>query len=323
MLPFRVLRPIANINHIVDVVSEFPERTSGMHNNCTERRCLRSYVNMTQVQQMQKCQSQNCATLRFPMRKLNKAYQNAGPRSWKQTAWSAVKPGELCRPKDDYIAISHVWCDGTGIGLNGAGVVHTCLFEFFANCSKALGCKGVWWDAISLPTKRLQKAKAMDVMAANYQRAKFTVIHDQELVEFDWKKDGSAAVALTVSTWFTRGWTAAELHASRQHAVKVLLRTPGEGGCILVDLRDEIMVWNPPDNFLHTNHQKYIASTGKTPDRIYPRMGHVIASDLLEVLQQDIRNLEDLLAVMDWRTTSWPRDRYLIAGLLSLSYPLQ
>ncbi|KAM0816046.1 putative Heterokaryon incompatibility domain-containing protein [Seiridium cardinale] len=63
-------------------------------------------------------------------------------------------------------------------------------------------------------------------MLEHYDRAKVTVMHDQELVNFPWKDDGSLAVALILSVCFSRGWTAAELWASRNHPVKVLFADP-------------------------------------------------------------------------------------------------
>ncbi|KAI0183937.1 hypothetical protein EV127DRAFT_486622 [Xylaria flabelliformis] len=126
----------------------------------------------------------------------------------------------------DYMALSHVWSDGTGVGLKAPGKVNKCLHAYFAKIARKLGCDGLWWDAISIPSERTARATAIERMLDNFEKAKVTVLHDQDLVRFPWRDDGSPAVALVLSSWFTRGWTAAELFASRHHSVKVLYADP-------------------------------------------------------------------------------------------------
>lgn len=47
-----------------------------------------------------------------------------------------------------YMAISHVWADGTGKG-NTPGRVNECLFDFFARLARSrdLRCHGIWWES--------------------------------------------------------------------------------------------------------------------------------------------------------------------------------
>jgi hypothetical protein len=116
----------------------------------------------------------------------------------KGTAW--LRTGtHLGPPKDPYIAISHVWSDGTGVGVKTAGSVNSCLFDFFADLAKNLGCTAVWWDALSIPTEPKARSKAFNKMHANYANAKYTVVHDNYLLDFEWKDNGSPCLALALS----------------------------------------------------------------------------------------------------------------------------
>ena len=107
-----------------------------------------------------------------------------------------------------------------------------------------------------MPTTRDKKDVAMDRMHLNYQYALFTLIHDEELVNFEWKDDGSPCIALALSTWFTRGWTALELWESDK--VKVLFRNPEKNvdnkqSYIVKDL-EEVLA-RPGDLFVHPAHR--------------------------------------------------------------------
>ncbi|EHK40494.1 hypothetical protein TRIATDRAFT_185877, partial [Trichoderma atroviride IMI 206040] len=64
------------------------------------------------------------------------------------------------------------------------------------------------------------RSKALNQMHANYANARYTVVHDSYLINFPWSDDGSPCLAIVLSTWFTRGWTALELAMSKR--VKVL-----------------------------------------------------------------------------------------------------
>lgn len=50
-----------------------------------------------------------------------------------------------------YVAVSHVWSDGTGIGLKEPGHVNKCRLYFF---SRYMECDVAWWDAICISTVR-------------------------------------------------------------------------------------------------------------------------------------------------------------------------
>jgi hypothetical protein len=80
-------------------------------------------------------------------------------------------------------------------------------------------------------------------MLQTFEMAKMTVVHEQDLVNFKWRDDGSPAVALILSSWFTRGWTAAELWASRNHPVKVLFADPDDPSRppLIKDLDDDVL----------------------------------------------------------------------------------
>ncbi|KAF3095366.1 hypothetical protein TWF103_010334 [Orbilia oligospora] len=81
--------------------------------------------------------------------------------------------------------------------------------------------------------------------AANMPQAKSTnvsfntSIFDLELMDFKWTDGGHSCLALALSTWFSRGWTAFELRSSE--SVKVIFRDPTGIGNVLKDLDFEII----------------------------------------------------------------------------------
>ncbi|KAI1503890.1 hypothetical protein F5X99DRAFT_79265 [Biscogniauxia marginata] len=300
----------------------------GNHLNCTEQLCLYSHENSTIVKQAHKCPSSTCGgELRFPSKTVNdmfaKDLESPGSpafHKWCQSAWR-IQPSAgsmaLCDPSEPYLAISHVWRDGTGGGMKDAGMVNECLFAFFAKYATDLDCVGIWWDAICLPTGRNEKKRAMNIMLANYERAAVTIVHDRELLQCEWREDGSPAVALVLSAWFTRGWTAAELFASKSHPVKVLFKNPiKDGPPVLKDLDTEILTSSRP-------WQSNAVDRGENGhERLHspPRQGHFVATSILRQLRKGETppRLRDLLGLLRSRTTSWARDRLIIPGLMCL-----
>ncbi|KAI0456758.1 hypothetical protein F5B21DRAFT_502055 [Xylaria acuta] len=81
-------------------------------------------------------------------------------------------------------------------------------------------------------------------MLEAFEKAAFVVIHDLELANFEWRDDGTPALALMMSPWFTRGWTAAEFFAARlgHGRVKVLFKSPnGSSQPRIKDLEDDAL----------------------------------------------------------------------------------
>lgn len=355
-----------DISHIAGIASSLPSTPAHgdtmMHQDCTGQVCLRGYDNSAAVRQAHKCEILSCdEVLLFPLGHLNEAYAMrdgtpAGSGAWRQTAWSVNKIGELCASDEPYIAISHFWSDGTGVGVRKPGEVNKCLWDFFAEHAKALGCAGVWWDAICIPSGREERRKAINTMLDNYERARYTVIHDQRLLESGWYPGGGPAVSLVLSSWFTRGWTAAELLSSSHHGVKVLFMDPTNGLVVLKDLDHDVLALDPmtaDDSDLAETRMAIQPGSGiyTAPDvtprfeALYaerrtvmlssvadiPSLGHFMASDIVQRLRRShlesfapsfrggrVATVEDLLDIMGTRITSWVRDRSIIAGLLCL-----
>lgn len=334
---------IMDIPPVAKIASRHPAAGDQLkHARCTDQFCVYSHDNNTQIQQAHKC-GQGCAQeLSFPPDVLNAAFtqqsalggsqlQDHTFHTWHQAAWS-IEDHELTRtiinPAQAYMAISHVWSDGTGVGRKNSGYVNKCLFSYFAEFATRLGCKGVWWDAISIPTDRDARRTAMNTMLSNYEKAAVTLVHDEELVNFDWQDDGSPAVALVLSSWFTRGWTAAELYASRSHSVKVVYKDPKTGGPILKDLDMDVLASDTRSDIASTTQDNLLRAK-----KIFNSQGHLIASDILRQLRQgrkarqvqsnlidqtDVSDLRGLLRIMRSRSTSWHRDRLIIPGLMYL-----
>ncbi|KAI1080996.1 hypothetical protein F5B20DRAFT_538140 [Whalleya microplaca] len=347
-------RAVADIPHIASIALNTQRPMDGqekLHETCTDDLCLFSQTNSTLVKQLHRCDSGDCGEeCDFPPHVLDKSFQNG----WSQTAWrmSTEKqaPPLLCKPDDKYMAISHVWSDGTGAGLKRPGQVNRCLAEYFLEIASRLGCNGIWWDAISIPSGKDERRIAINQMLRNYEAAAVTLIHDQELVDLEWTDDGCPIVAIILSAWFTRGWTAAELFASRRHPVKFVFKDPRnpEGPPLLKDLDEDILAWDPPSisatklwkSELIQTHDRHIRDHVFKQSGIIPRQGHFIATDIIKRLRGgnkfgisaaystkeldiDISDsitstVRDLLLVLRARVTSWAKDRLLIPALMSL-----
>ncbi|KAJ2994718.1 hypothetical protein NUW58_g1476 [Xylaria curta] len=308
---------VADISHVVDTALGAPLLgIKGKHSECTEEHCLYSHENSTLVKQAHKCPSGKCTDeITFPPEKLNHAFENVNTSSnsliWYNTAWRVQTGGErdrsrplrkiipsiqlgeklaLCNLDTSYMAISHVWSDGTGVGMKSPGLVNTCLYEYFRKISQReeCACDGIWWDSISIPTERKARAAAINSMLENYQRAKVTLVHDQDLVNFEWRDDGSPAVALVLSSWFTRGWTAAELWASRNHPVKVVFKDPSSNEPLIKDLYDDILGGDLSgwlfDGGGHPGGSPSFKARVLDPSGNIPTLGHLIATDILALL---------------------------------------
>ena len=272
-------------------LKHLPQLRHKGHESCTPAFCGDAIQNSTNVKQLHTCpDSKNCGSTdrMFNQELLVAALNNRATT----TAWTL--DGKSLVAKDrSFLAVSHVWADGTGNGTWEAGQVNKCLWGAWVKIAQALNCDGVWWDTTCIPRDKATRAKALNNMHSNYQHAKCTVVHDKYLAGIEWKDDGSPCIALVLSPWFTRGWTALELLLSER--VFVLFRK-GDG-YTLKDLDQDILANH---RFLHS-------------------YAHWIATKAVERLRspyQSLANSSDLLSVLQSRYTSWPQDQSIIAGLM-------
>ncbi|KAI0896193.1 hypothetical protein F4806DRAFT_496312 [Annulohypoxylon nitens] len=311
------------------------------HKQCTPQYCLHAHDNSTLAKQAHKCLTQDCEKeIEFPTSLLDKASEAIDPSTgWFNTAWYLrqpnVEPSVMKLEETNYMAVSHVWANGTGLGLKTPGRINQCLYDYFAKIAECLDCEGLWWDTISIPTERVARGAAIERMLENFEKAKVTVVHDEDLVKFPWRDDGSPAIALVLSSWFTRGWTAAELFASRRHRVKLLFADPQNpnGDPLIKDLDDDVFAVDVGE-WLHTEGSNK-KSTGKpgystrhscrpitNPVNTIPTQGYIVAAEAMKRIRNSFmpdsqdQKLSDLLSVLLRRTTSWEKDRMLIAGLM-------
>ena len=270
------------------------------HDDCTSDFCEFADENSTLKKQLHKCQMQSCGSMQFPVGNLAKIIHQGGRIAWQRPVLigDSEQDDNINVCPAETLAISHVWSDGTGVGVKSPGNVNKCLMKFFFDIAESLRCDGLWWDTICVPTAETDEGKkarsiAISKMHENYTAAKHTLIHDQYLLQIDWAEDGSPAVALVLSPWFSRGWTALELSVSS--SVKVLYRNPeNHRGYVVKDLDHEILA-KPP----------------------FARQGHAAASALIQALRGRPSTLMNLLTILSTRSTSWNRDRMAIAGLLA------
>ncbi|OTA59593.1 hypothetical protein K449DRAFT_333385, partial [Hypoxylon sp. EC38] len=188
------------------------------HSSCTFDYCEFSSRNFTAVQQKRHKDNSICFPFRGRFREdvLLKAVNLELPTAW-------ALDGEACleRPRP-YMAISHVWSDGTGAGPWGSGHVNECLYEYFKKIANNFDCEGIWWDTICIPQDKVARGKALSTMHLNYQYARITLVHDRFLRSLPFVDPKMASMAIILSSWFTRGWTALELAKSRK--VKVVFK---------------------------------------------------------------------------------------------------
>jgi ankyrin repeat protein len=266
------------------------------HNFCTASFCEQSQVNFTSVSQRHEsphCKIQKCSVIedRFQPVRLNEAANSGRP-----TAWSLDGRRTVISP-ESYMAISHVWSDGTGTGTWKAGQVHGCLYNFFRSLARLYKCDGIWWDTICMPADKAPRAKALNNMHENYAAASVTLLHDCFLRNLAWTDAETACLAIIVSPWFSRGWTALELARSKK--VKVLFKGDIDNSPTIKDLDEDILqVPKPPVDDLRS-----------------PR--HRIAASMIQYLRdREITSINQLLKVLGLRHTSWARDMAVISGLL-------
>ncbi|KAF3903899.1 Ankyrin-3 [Dactylellina cionopaga] len=252
------------------------------HDQCTFDFCEHSRLDFTGVSQRHECSDGKCTTKYFDTTTLEKALI-AG----KLSAWALDGSGMVERPKS-FMAISHVWSDGTGSGAWPPGQVNQCLFDFFKKIAEKFECDGIWWDTVCIPMGKAARSKAIINMERNYEDARITLVHDSFLRNWEWIDAEIACFAITMSPWFSRGWTALELARSRK--VKILFK-----GGVIKDLDEDILAkveWNPP-------------------------LRHQIVSQVIEGLRtKRVVEVNQLLRVLGPRHTSWPRDVAIISGQL-------
>ncbi|KAL4734762.1 hypothetical protein BDV11DRAFT_197557 [Aspergillus similis] len=260
------------------------------HDSCPAEFCFFSDQDSTSVEQLHKCFSKRCGLLQFPL-------QESGSKSSSRTWWlgdHSTKPHPRASAVP-YVAISHVWSDGTGAGVQKEGFVNRCLFRYFKDAVRKLGYEAIWWDTISIPREPAARRKAIRRMNHDFRTAKCTLVHDQYLADFPWAEDGSPCLALILSPWFTRAWTALELALS--HDVWVIFKDPcNKNKRVIKNLRSDILA----------------------TDRISCSRSHLIASDVIDaVWKQKFDSISSILSVLKTRSTSKARDKLIIAALLA------
>lgn len=302
----------ADIPTLVEAISWADHKESFQqlkHIDCTPDFCEIACENATLKQQLHKCKNAECTSIlnedaeiksnakrlrSFPQDMVLSAINKDKPAIWK-----IGEEPKLSGTQGNYIAISHVWSDGTGVGVQEAGEVNPCLFDYFKDIAAELGCNGVWWDTISIPTDRKARARALNGMQRVFANANWTVVHDEFLVQFPWSDDGLPCIAVILSSWFTRGWTALELFFSPR--VKIIFKDGKTDSRVLKDLDKDILAPHarpcPDASLEHWIATEAVLQFRDRPDPAFDR--------------------GEFLHSLALRTTSWPRDRAVIAALMA------
>ncbi|KAK6544446.1 hypothetical protein TWF694_001141 [Orbilia ellipsospora] len=267
------------------------------HANCTPQICLPNKADTTRKAQLHKCcpsERASCENVQYRVDDLEESIKRKGVSAW------SIYGRHLATVDDKFVAISHVWIDGTGIG-NGPdptnrknmGLVNQCLDKFWRIIVERLGCTAFWWDTISLPTSPTVRRKEINEMHWKYSAATHIVVHDSYLLDFDWSDDGSPCIALVLSSWFTRGWTSLELHAAK--SVKILYKGSDPMNPTIKDLDEDILAAGPT----------------------YATSAYWVASSIIRRLRRPVKTTSDMLSILVPRETCRREDRTTIAGLLA------
>ncbi|KAJ6190353.1 hypothetical protein N7519_000374 [Penicillium mononematosum] len=204
------------------------------HQLCTFDFCEQSRVNFTLVTQRHEppCDGNRCPPVNFP----SDIIEGAVREEQQTTAWD-LRGTKTLQRNERYMAISHVWSDGTGAGSQASGHVNSCLLGFFRDFARTFNCEGIWWDTICIPTQKELREKALKRMQLNYKAAAVTLVHDCFLRECEWRDADLACFYILMSPWFSRGWTALELKMSQN--VQIIFKGPK--GPITKDLDKDIL----------------------------------------------------------------------------------
>ncbi|KAF5706047.1 heterokaryon incompatibility protein [Fusarium globosum] len=259
------------------------DRERHEHEQCTFDFCEQSRVDFTSVIQRHEppCNG-DCKKILFPLQQLDEQVTNGQP-----TAWKANEPS-LLEASKPYMAVSHVWSDGTGSGIWGPGQVNKCLYDLFSEVAQSFQCEGCWWDTISIPLEDKARSRALGNMHSNYNNSRITLIHDLYLREWEWIDAETACFAIVMSPWYSRGWTALEL--AQSHKVKILFKENNDTR-VIKDLDVDILA--------------------KAPEN------HATANAIRKLRHASIDDFGTLLAILGARDTSKPRDVPIISGLLA------
>ncbi|RTE81542.1 hypothetical protein BHE90_003940 [Fusarium euwallaceae] len=150
------------------------------HEQCNYELCEHSRRDFTWVAQRHESEdcrrdiSEACEPLRyrFSIETLDEAARARRPTAWRLDGQSMVEPGQ------GYLAVSHVWSDGTGTGAWLEREVNGCLYDYFASVARRFHCEGIWWDTICIPKDKAARSIAVNRMHRNYQDARVTFVHD-------------------------------------------------------------------------------------------------------------------------------------------------
>ncbi|KAF4969016.1 hypothetical protein FSARC_3670 [Fusarium sarcochroum] len=270
---------IASAPSILSLLSTMPETDIRVHAECTPETCLFDDENTTTVRQLHHCgDSESNHPIKCDPSKLNSS-------TLLHNAWTMKR--ELT--SDKFMAISHIWLDGTGSSIyTEAGNVNDCAFDFFSYIAREQGCEGIWWDAICMPSDRKRRAEEINKMHQNYSHAEFTLVHDLQLANFEWKDDVlfKAPAGQAVST----------------RVFEFRYNNQTQGRYVLKDLDEDIL------------------ASGRS---IFTRLAHQEVSLVIQTVrgqaQKDLTKLNQLMFAMKHRHTSWARDRMIITGLMAYS----
>lgn len=136
-LPILFPQEDEKVTQVFDLLNRNREYDPEYHGDCTYKRCEISQLNFTAIPQRHEYKSCKgfCTPtyMKFPRSRLDVA-----ARQGLSTAWH-LNGRAVISNHHKFMAVSHVWSDGTGTGDLGDNQVNSCLYGFLASIARQLG----------------------------------------------------------------------------------------------------------------------------------------------------------------------------------------
>jgi hypothetical protein len=135
----------------------------------------------------------------FPRDILNEAVKRGGLTAWQLNGRSIIKANQK------FMAISHVWSDGTGTRAWDGLKINRCLYHFLERSPENSIAREYGGTRSAFPITKNYAQKPLINMHRNYEKAEITLIHDCFLRNLKWVNNETACFAIAISPWFSRG----------------------------------------------------------------------------------------------------------------------
>ncbi|EXJ92163.1 hypothetical protein A1O3_00713 [Capronia epimyces CBS 606.96] len=271
---------------------------TGRHDECTHAACTANNVDVARYQ-MQHCTADcTCHPIRPNVDDVIRAIENdtiPTVRLTKTASGIKLQTEATCRADDEFVVFSHVWADG--LGSTAEKGIYECQALRLAEIAEEAkpGCP--WWiDSLMVPERSPYRYMAIRKLRDVYTNATKVVVIDKSLSQV--RNDDTAEIVLwsiVSSSWAQRLWTFQESFLPTY---------------IDILFKDGLRSFEPaalPRSLLPPVIQVVWRI-------LYDRVGALRPNRAQQLTRRT--NLGEILAAMNWRTTSRRSDETLAAAAL-------